>query len=151
MNDIQGIRDAYPEAAVIVSMAQAVWNGAPQSVKIDITVSDRLKAEFLKLFGKDIQTIFITDSDARHIKKQHGQNEATRGQADITPADFALIPFVMNEFDTVEHTETDKKGNKKILFTKKFKGTVYLATIERGLSKGEVRTLWKSAGAGASC
>jgi hypothetical protein len=149
--DLQDIKAIYLEAAIMVSMAEAVWKGTTQAVKIEITVSDKLKVEFQRLLGKDIQTVFITDSDVRHIKKQHGQNEAVRGQGDITPADFALIPFVMNEFDTAEHTETDRKGNKKILFTKKFNGTIYLATIERGHNKGEVRTLWKSAGAGASC
>jgi hypothetical protein len=50
----------------------------------------------------------------------------------------------MNEFDTAEHTETDKLGNKKILFAKKFRGTVYLATVERGPNKGEIKTLWKT-------
>jgi hypothetical protein len=67
-----------------------------------------------------------------------------RGQEDTTPADLAFIPLVLNEFDTIEHTDTDRKGNKKILFRKKIDSLVYLATVERGLYKGEVRTLWKT-------
>jgi hypothetical protein len=90
-----------------------------------------------------VQTIFITDSDARHIKKQHGQGEALRGQIDISPEDFALIPLLLNEYDTMEHTGVDKKGNRKVLFKKKIDGLVYLATIERDPNKGEVRTFWK--------
>jgi hypothetical protein len=69
---------------------------------------------------------------------------------DIDPEDFAFIPFVLNEFDTVEHTGADNRGNKKILFTKKISGTVYLATIERGPSKMEIRTFWKMRKPGAS-
>ncbi|MDR0645391.1 MAG: hypothetical protein LBG05_10910, partial [Treponema sp.] len=69
--------------------------------------------------------------------------ESLRGQEDIAPDDFAFIPLVLNEFDTAEHTGEDKLGNKKILFTKKISGTVYLATIERGPSKMEIRTFWK--------
>ncbi|AEF81382.1 conserved hypothetical protein [Leadbettera azotonutricia ZAS-9] len=68
-----------------------------------------------------------------HIKK-----------TDINPDDFAYIPLVLNEFDTMEYTETDKKGNKKLLFKKKIDSQIYLATIERGLHKAEIRTLWKT-------
>jgi hypothetical protein len=79
----------------------------------------------------------------KHIKKKHGQREALRGQVDITPADFALIPFVMNEFDTAEHTDTDKLGNKKITFTKNTGETVFTVSVERGNNQIGVITLWK--------
>jgi hypothetical protein len=42
----------------------------------------------------DVQTIFVTDSGIKHIKKRHGQREALRGQIDVTPGDIALIPLV---------------------------------------------------------
>jgi hypothetical protein len=151
MDDIVAIKQAYPEATLLVDMARNVWDGHSSTVKIEFAVSDRLRAEFLNLTGKDIQAVFITDSGTRHIKKQHGQEEALRGQVDITPDDFAFIPLVLNEFDTAEHTGDDKRGNKKILFPKKISGTIYLATIERGPSKMEIRTFWKMRGPGASC
>ena len=50
-----------------------------------------------------------------------------------------------------EHTGDDNRGNKTMLFTKKISGTVYLATIERGPYKMEIRTFWKMRGPGASC
>jgi hypothetical protein len=103
---------------------------------MELHLSARTRVEFLKITSNDIQTVFITDSDIRHIKKRHWQGEALRGQADITPADFAFIPLVLNEFDTMEYTDTDKKGNKKILFKKKIDSLLYLATIERGPHKG---------------
>jgi hypothetical protein len=134
----------YPEASLLIAIAQSVWQGSFTVAKMELPLSARTRVEFLKITGNDIQTVFITDSDVRYIKKQHGQGEALRGQADITPADFAFIPLVLNEFDTMEYTDIDKKGNKKILFKKKIDSLVYLATIERGPHKREVRTLWKT-------
>jgi hypothetical protein len=124
-------------------MAASVWSGNNVSVKMEFPISERLQRDFKNLLGTNVQSLFITDSDIRHIKKQHGQGEALRGQVNITPEDFALIPLVLNEYDTIEQTEIDRKGNRKVLFTKKFTGIIYLATIERGPHKGEIRTLWK--------
>jgi hypothetical protein len=133
----------YPEAAILVAMAQSVWIGNRQAAKIECSLSDRLSAKLQELLGKEIQKIFITDSDARHIKNHHGQHEDKRGQVDITPEDLALIPVVLNEYDTAEHTGEDMMGNKKLLFTKKIEGTIYLASIERGNNQIGVITLWK--------
>jgi hypothetical protein len=133
----------YPEAPLIAAMAASAWAGNRKTAKIEFSLSDSLKTKLKELLEKDIRNIFITDSDARHIKKHHGQNEAKRGQVDITPADFALIPVVLNEYDTAEHTGEDKKGNKKLLFTKRIEGRVYLASIEKGNNQIGVITLWK--------
>ena len=133
----------YPEASLIVAMAESTWAGSDKTAKIEFSLSDNLKVKLSELLGKEIRKIFITDSDARHIKKHHGQNEEKRGQVDIIPEDFALIPVVMNEFDTVEHTGSDKTGNKKLLFTKKIEHTIYIGSIERGNNQIGVITLWK--------
>ena len=133
----------YPEAQLIVAMAESTWAGSRKSAKIEFSLSDNLRMKLKELLGKEIQKIFITDSDARHIKKHHGQNEDKRGQVDITPADFALIPVVMNEFDTVELTGEDIMGNKKLFFTKKIENTIYIGSIERGNNQIGVITLWK--------
>jgi len=133
----------YPEASLIVELAKATWNGSLKAARVDFSLSDRLKTELKKLLNKDIKSIFITDSDVRHIKKNHGQGEAKRGQEDITPEDLALIPAVMNEFDTAMHQDIDHKGNKKVLFVKKVNGTVYTASVERGNNQIGVITLWK--------
>jgi len=136
----------YPEAPLIVAMAESAWAGSRKAVKIEFSLSDGLKAKLKELLGKEIHKIFITDSDARHIKRHHGQNEEKRGQINITPADFALIPVVLNEFDTVERTGEKKIGNKKLLFTKRIEGTIYLASIEKGNNQLGVITLWKTKG-----
>ena len=141
----------YPEAIAFVGVAESVWNGSSSPAKVEMLVKGRLHVELKRLLGRDIQTVFLTDSDIRHIKKKHGSNETARGQVDITPDDFALIPLVLNEFDKVEHDITDKLGSKKLLFQKKCEGMIYIATIERGENKVEVRTFWKMRVPGASC
>jgi len=141
----------YPEAAAFAGVAESVWNGNNAPLKIEMAVKDRLHAELQRLLDKDIKTVFLTDSDIRHIKRKHGSHESARGQVDITPEDFALIPYVLNEFDHAEHDITDKKGNKKLLFQKNCGGMVYVATVERGESKVEIRTFWKMREPGASC
>ena len=147
----QDIAGKYPEAAAFAGAAASVWNGSDSLVKIEMPVAGRLRAELRKLLDKDIQTVFLTDSDIRHIKKKHGSDEAARGQVDITPDDFALIPLVLNEFDQAGHDLTDRRGNKKLLFQKNCGGMVYVATVERGETKMEVRTFWKMRVPGASC
>jgi hypothetical protein len=140
----QQLAEKYPEASLIVEMARAAWSGNLKAARIDFLLSDRLKTELKALLGKDIKSIFITDSDARHIKKNHGQGEAARGQVDITPEDFALIPVVMNEFDIATHEDTDRMGNKKVLFVKSVNGNVYTASVERGNNQIGAITLWKT-------
>ena len=104
----------YPEAAAFVGLAASVWNGSNSPAKIEMMVRGKLHAELERLLNKDIQTVFLTDSDIRHIKKKHGSNESARGQIDITPEDFALIPLVLNEFDEVEYELSDKMGNEPL-------------------------------------
>jgi hypothetical protein len=141
--NIQDIIEKYPEAPIIVAMAESAWAGSRTTEKIEFALSDRLKIKLKERRKKKIKKTFIPDSDARQIKKQHGQNEEQRGQENITPADFALIPVVLNEYDTVENTGQDKKGNIKLLFSKKMNGIVYSASIERGNNQIGVITLWK--------
>ena len=57
-------------------------------------------------------------------------------QADISPGDFALIPFVLNEFDKAEYYQTDKKGNKKLLFQKNCEGTICCSSRTRNKQSG---------------
>ena len=42
-------------------------------------------------------------------------------------------------------------GHKKLLFQKKYEDMIYVATVERGENKVEVRTFWKMRVPGASC
>ena len=133
----------YPEAPLIVAMAESAWAGSHIAAKIEFSLSDDLKLKLKELLGKEVCKVFITDSDVRHIKNHHGRNEDRRGQIDITPTDLALIPVVLNEYDTIECMGEDKIGNKKLLFTKKIEEAIYVASIERGNNQIGVITLWK--------
>jgi len=134
---------SYPESSLLVAMAETAWAGNLKSVKIEFSLSDRLKVKLTELLGKEIHKIFMTDSDARHIRNHHGKNEELRGQVDITPADFAFVPVILNEYDTVEQIGEDKMGNKRLKFTKKIEGTFYIVSIEKGKNQIGVITLWK--------
>ncbi|MDR1786172.1 MAG: hypothetical protein LBR23_06915 [Spirochaetaceae bacterium] len=131
------------EAAALIDMAQRAWNGDKTAARFNFAPSEKLKAELKKRTGQDLQQVFITDSDIRHIKNQHSQNEGSRGQVDISPEDIALIPFVMNEFDSAETGKPDNKGNSRVEFRKQIDGTAVAVSIERGAGKEQVVSLWK--------
>ena len=141
----------YPEASALVGAAEAVWAGSDSRITIQLSVSDNLLNRLYKYFSDGIDNVFITDSDIRHIKKHHWVNEGTKGQINLTPKDFALIPVVLNEYDSIEMTDVDKLGNRRFLLSKVIENTVYIATIQRGKKKMEVRTFWIKKMSGASC
>ena len=144
-------RGNYPEESLLVGAAESVWKGSDARVNISIDVGQRLADTIGEHIEGQLECVFITDSDIRHIRRKHGANEERRGQQSIVPSDFALIPKVLNEFDACDHTDTDKLGNKKFLLRKEIGNTVYLVTAQRGKRKLEVKTMWKAHRSGASC
>ena len=143
--------ERYPESDVLVGAAESVWNGSDAKINISIDVSSKLVNHMSDYLPEALLSVFITDSDIRHIKRKHGSDEERRGQITIVPDDFSCIPQVLNEFDSCEHTDTDKLGNKKFLLKKNIGGTVYLVTVQRGKRKLEIKTMWKENRSGASC
>ncbi|WP_217952022.1 hypothetical protein [Adlercreutzia caecimuris] len=143
--------ERYPESDVLVGAAESVWNGSDARINISIDISSKLVNHMSDYLPEALLSVFITDSDIRHIKRKHGSDEERRGQITIVPDDFSCIPQVLNEFDSCEHTDTDKLGNKKFLLKKNIGGTVYLVTIQRGKRKLEIKTMWKENRSGASC
>ncbi|MDR0908816.1 MAG: hypothetical protein LBM77_03530 [Spirochaetaceae bacterium] len=146
---LEQITAKYPEAATLVGMAKTAWEGNKTSARVDFLVSDRLKTKLVDLLGKEIKTMFITDSDVRHIKKEHGSGEARRGQIDVTPEDLALIPVILNEFDIAVQDEKDRLGNRKMLFMKTIETNLYVAAVERGNNQIGTISFWKMARQGA--
>ena len=114
-------------------------------------MSEKLVAAMEEHLPETLESVFITDSDIRHIKRKHGAAEEERGQLTIEPADFANIPEVLNDFDTCEPSGIDKLGNKKFVLTKDLGSVVYVVTIQRGRQKLGVKTMWKMNQSGASC
>ena len=150
-SDACDMAERYPESDVLVGAAESVWNGSDARINISIDVSSKLVNHMSDYLPEALLSVFITDSDIRHIKRKHGSDEERRGQITIVPDDFSCIPQVLNEFDSCEHTDTDKLGNKKFLLKKNIGGTVYLVTVQRGKRKLEIKTMWKENRSGASC
>ena len=63
----------YPEAPLLVAMAESTWAGNRKTAKIEFSLSDNLKSKLVELLEKEIHKIFITDSDVRHIKNITGR------------------------------------------------------------------------------
>jgi hypothetical protein len=137
------------ETALLTGAAESIWAGSMVAVTIQLEVSDRLKEAMEQQGLRPLESVFITDSDIRHIMRRHTLREKERGQLSIAPNDFASLPAVLNDFDTCEHTDTDKLGNKKFLLTKRVGDVYYVVTIQRGKRKLQVKTMWKRPG--ASC
>ena len=147
----RGVAQRYPESEVLVGAAKSVWSGSDARINISIDAGSKLVNYMSGYLPETLISVFITDSDIRHIKRKHGSDEEERGQITIVPDDFSCIPRVLNEFDSCEHTDTDKLGNKKFLLKKNIGGTVYLVTVQRGKRKLEIKTMWKENRSGASC
>lgn len=141
----------YAECPLLVGAAESIWEGSDARVNIGIDVSEKLVDAMRPLLEDDLALVFMTDSDIRHIKRKHGVGEEERGQRTITPADFACIPEVLNDFDSCQLTDTDKLGNKKFLLQKDIDGIVYVVIIQRGKRKLQIKTMWKENRSGASC
>lgn len=141
----------YPEESLLVGAAESIWQGSDAKVNIGIDVSEKLIEAMKPYLEAPLELVFITDSDMRHIKRKHGSTEEARGQQTITPADFACIPGVLNDFDTCDLVDTDKLGNKKFLLQKNIDNDVYVVTIQRGKKKLQIKTMWKINRSGASC
>ena len=148
---VRGVAQRYPESEVLVGAAESVWSGSDARINISIDAGSKLVNYMSGYLSEALLSVFITDSDIRHIKRKHGSDEEERGQITIVPDDFSCIPRVLNEFDSCEHTDTDKLGNKKFLLKKNIGGTVYLVTVQRGKRKLEIKTMWKENRSGASC
>ena len=137
------------DSSMLVGAAESVWMGSRSLVTIQIMVSEKLRERMEQYGISPLESVFITDSDIRHIMKRHTEQEERRGQLPIEPSDFSYIPVVLGDFDTCEHSDTDKMGNKKFLLTKRVGDLYYVVTIQRGMRKLEVKTMWKRPG--ASC
>lgn len=107
-----------PASAALVEAAQKVWDGGDVHATIQIEASEKLRAFMAGHGVVSLETTFITDSDMRHIRRRHANNERERGQLEIGPLDFGLLPEILNDFDSCQYSCTDNLGNKKFLITK---------------------------------
>ncbi|WP_372473025.1 hypothetical protein AB4865_09495 [Capnocytophaga sp. ARDL2] len=133
------------ESASLIAMAENALRDKNSKSKYIFSPSEKTAKRFSELLEHEINSVVITDDSIRHINKKHGQNEAMRGQIDMTAEDIVVLPYVINNFDTMELSEDfdDKQGNKAIKITKRVNGTYVVATIEKGKDKNFVVTSWQ--------
>ncbi len=142
--DGRGLNAEAQTKKALADLAKAAWNDKNFNGKVSFKPSKKFRDKAQELFGHDIEEVFITGSDIRHIKKKHGENEDARGQIDMTPEMIPDIYDVVNDFDIAEEGKTDKVGQKAIEVTKNINGGQgYVITVERGTKKAEVKTALK--------
>ncbi|MBR6284409.1 MAG: hypothetical protein IKR25_08975, partial [Muribaculaceae bacterium] len=130
--------------ATLYNQAIRAWNSKDSKGRFNFAPSARAASRFKELLGHEVTTLVITDDTIRHIKNRHG-NDESRGQVSMTPEDVLLLPYMINNFDSMELSPkyNDKMGNRAIEIRKRINGTTVIATIEKGKNNEHVVTSWK--------
>ena len=68
------------ELANLYNRALEAWNNKESKGKVSFGLSDRAKARFTELLGKDIKQLVITDDAIRHIKNKHSDRASCRAE-----------------------------------------------------------------------
>ena len=127
----------------LVNLARAAWSDKKAQGKVSFKPSQKLRDKVREFFGHDIDEVFITADDMRHMKNAHSDGEEKRGQVNLTPEDFAEVYHVVNEFDSATKERDDRRGNQNILVVKNADGRMFALLVERGKNKAEIKTVYK--------
>ena len=127
----------------LVNLARAAWSDKKAQGKVSFKPSQKLRDKVQEFFGHDIDEVFITADDMRHIKNAHSDSEEKRGQVNLTPEDIAEVYHVVNEFDSATKERDDRRGNQNILVVKNADGRMFALLVERGKNKAEIKTVYK--------
>lgn len=141
--ELNNVLKTNPDASLLYGAAKSVWEGSLSSITIHIPILKKLKTKMKEYGISDLTSLFITDSDIRHIRNKHSSGEEKRGQINIEPSDFALLNIVINDFDECLQLEQDRLGNSKFKFIKRCRSTWYIVTVQRGKPKLEILSMWK--------
>ncbi len=125
------------ELGNLLNRALEAWNNKESKGKVVFGLSNRARARFAEILGKDIKQLVITDDSIRHIKKEHSEREELRGQKNMTPEDIVIIPYLINNYDSIDPNPeyNDKMGNRATTIKKRINGVSVIATIEKGKDK----------------
>ena len=137
VQDVAAIKNA------LTNLARAAWNDKTAQGKVSFAPSRKLRDKVQELFGHDIDEVFITADDMRHIKKHHSEYEEKRGQVSLTPESITDVYDVVNDFDEATLEQSDAAGNQKMMIVKDLDGRTFVLLVERGKSKAEVKTVYK--------
>ena len=135
--------DAAEIKKSLVNLARAAWNDKTVQGKVSFKPSQKLRDKVQELFGHDIDEVFITADDMRHIKNEHSEGEEKRGQESLAPDDMADVYHVVNEFDSATKERDDRRGKQNVLVVKNVDGKMFALLVERGKTKAEVKTVYK--------
>ena len=131
--------DAAEIKKSLVNLARAAWNDKTVQGKVSFKPSQKLRDKVQELFGHDIDEVFITADDMRHIKNEHSEHEEKRGQVNVTPENLSDVYDVVNSFDEAELQKADSSGNQKMLAVRNKDGKKFALLIERGKRKAQVK------------
>ena len=134
--------DAAEIKKSLVNLARAAWNDKTVQGKVSFKPSQKLRDKVQELFGHDIDEVFITADDMRHIKNEHSEHEEKRGQVNVTPENISDVYDVVNSFDEAELQKADSSGNQKMLAVRNKDGKKFALLIERGKRKAQVKTYY---------
>ena len=125
------------ELGYLYKRAIEAWNNPSSKGKFVAQLSKKARDRFNELLGNDAKQFIITDDSIRHIKKEHSKGEELRGQKNLTPEDIVILPYLVNNFDSMELVpeRNDKLGNRAVLIKKRINGISFIGTIERGKNK----------------
>lgn len=130
------------EIKELVAFTKADKTNAKRSVYF-ADVSDGEAERIKESTGLDIKGYRrVVDSfGVRHAIKNHGndKSESDRGQQGITESDFAKIPEIISNPDSIRYVGKDKLGRDLIEYKKRFNGTTYY-TEEVRTKRGELAT-----------
>ena len=141
------------ESASIIRQARNAWADEKSKNKYMFAPSEKLGVALKQLLGHDVKSIVITDDSIRHAKNHHSltKEEAKRGQSAMTPEDIAILPYVVNNFDSIEREpKHDKKSGRALTISKRINGLSVVATLEQGKKNVFVVTTWKKNMTGAA-
>lgn len=74
----EGGRTAEEIKQSLVELANRAWSDSKAQGRVSFAPSKKLRDKVQELFGHDIDEVFITADDMRHIKKHHAENEEKR-------------------------------------------------------------------------
>lgn len=142
--------------ATVVELAKTVKDRVERAIIAALT--PRQKQDFADK-GIDVTDNFvhsIENSAILHNQKEHGNPaiEEKRGQIAIEDSDYALIPEILEDYDTVEKSPNkNKQGRDVIIYTKMYPdGTVYyLEEVRENRESLAFQTMYKKkSGSGSS-
>ena len=142
----QGGRSVEEIKQSLVELANRAWSDSKTQGRVSFAPSKKLRDKVQELFGHDIDEVFITADDMRHIKNDHGANEEKRGQVNITSDEIAGLYDTVNDFNSAAIQKADSKGNKKLLVVRGSNGKSYsLLRTARGCATTSARrpTWWR--------